>query len=306
LNKLKIIGLITLLCFVCTVPAFAAVNWDNEPKNYDVRVFIDSKDNEVTFPTDMGKPFIAKDRTFVPYRILAVKLGATVDWDNAQRKVTAKGNNNTVELFIGNQNYKVNGATQTMDVEPFILSAESRTYIPARYLVEGLDYQIDFAQDGKAMYIVSFTKGQTEAERKAILEEVKNLNTQKPGEVKPGEAKQVTIDCYKVKEKYETIDKYPEFIIDVSPLAARFESKGGNKYRFVCTSHEILNSQYFATFGDTTGTKNGPFRVDVDYCDRYYLNNSNYKDTVIKEGMTIKYDIYNEANTKIYEMTFQM
>ena len=302
MNKIKIIGLITLLCFVCTVPAFAAVNWDNEPKNYDVRVFIDSKDNEVTFPADMGKPFITKDRTFVPYRILAEKLGAAVDWDNAQRKVTAKGNNNTVELFIGNQSYKVNGATQTMDVEPFILTAESRTYIPARYLVEGLDYQIDFAQDGKAMYIVSFTKGQTEAERKAVLDEVKNLNTQKPD---PGDVKQVTIDCSKLS-KGTYVRDYPEFITGIGPLTVDFMSIDGKKYRFVCTSHEILNSQYFAIFGDTTGTKNGPVRVDIGYRDRYYLNNSNYKDTVIKEGMIIKYDIYNEAGAKIYEMTFQM
>jgi len=83
-------------------------------------------------------------------------------------------------------------------------------------------------------------------------------------------------------------------------------SKGTDKYRFVCTSHEILNSQYYATFGDTTGAKNGPVRVDLDYCDLYDINNAFYQNNEIKSGMTIKYDIYNEANTKIYEMTFQM
>ncbi len=300
MNKIKIIGLLTLLCFVCTVPAFAAVNWDNEPKNYDVRVFIDSKDNEVTFPADMGKPFIAKDRTFVPYRILAEKLGAAVDWDNAQRKVTAKGNNNTVELFIGNQSYKVNGAAKVMDVEPFILSAESRTYIPARYLVEGLDYQIDFAQDGKAMYIVSFTKGQAEAERKAVLDEVKNLNTQKPD---PGDAKQVTIDCHKVKEKYETIN-YPEFEISVAPTAVYIESNDNKKYRFICTNYPEMNTCLSWEFGNPKPV--GERRLDNVYQRDLSINNGAGFGIELKRGITLEYDIYDEAGAKIYEMTFNM
>jgi hypothetical protein len=181
MNKIKIIALVTMLCFLFTTTAFAA-NWDAEPKNYDVKVFIDDKDSELTFPAGMGKPFIAKDRTFVPYRVMCEALGASVDWDNDTRKVTAAGNNNTVELFIGNPNYKVNGEARTMDVEPFILTAESRTYIPARYITEGLNYTIDFARGGKVMYIVSFTKGQTEAERKAVLQELVNLEKPQTGQ----------------------------------------------------------------------------------------------------------------------------
>lgn len=175
MKKLKIITLVTLLCFICTIPAIAAGNWDSITKHYNIKVFINDKDHELEFPPDMGKPFIAKDRTFVPYRIMCEALGANVDWDGDARKVTATGNGNTVELFIGNPNYKVNGTQKTMDVEPFILSAESRTYIPARYITEGLNYTIDFAQGGRVMYIVSFTKGQGEAERKAVLDELVKL-----------------------------------------------------------------------------------------------------------------------------------
>ncbi|HHV16159.1 MAG TPA: hypothetical protein GXX58_06240, partial [Gelria sp.] len=46
MKKIKIVALITLLCFICTIPAFAATDWGKEPKNYDVRVFVDNKDNE--------------------------------------------------------------------------------------------------------------------------------------------------------------------------------------------------------------------------------------------------------------------
>ena len=172
MKRIKIITLITLLCVIFTIPAFAAVDWDKESKNYEVRIYLDTKDNELQFPSGMGKPFIAQGRTFVPYRIMSEALGAKVDWDGNARKVTAEGNNSKVELFIGNSKYRVNGVVKKMDVEPFILKAEGRTYIPARYLTEGLNYKIDFEQDGRLMFICSFTKGQSESEMKAILKEI--------------------------------------------------------------------------------------------------------------------------------------
>ena len=52
---------------------------------------------------------------------MSESLGVQVAWDGTARKVTAVGNNSRVELFIGNSNYKVNGVSKVMDVEPFIL-----------------------------------------------------------------------------------------------------------------------------------------------------------------------------------------
>lgn len=157
--------------------AEAAVDYNAVQKHYDVRIFINNHDNEVKFPEGMGRPFIMEGRTFAPYRVISEALGAQVNWHEKDRKVTASGNDSLVELFIGNPRYKVNGTTKVMDVEPFILAAEGRTYIPARYITEGLSYTIDFAQDGKVMYICSFTKGQTEFERKEALQEIIRKST---------------------------------------------------------------------------------------------------------------------------------
>ena len=181
----------------------ASVDFNQIPKHYDVRVFIDNKDHEVIFPAEMGRPFIAEGRTFTPYRIMCENLGAQVNWDEGLRKVTANGNKSVVELFIGNSNYKVNGEDRTMDVEPFILAAEGRTYIPARYLTEGLGYKIDFAQDGKVMFICSFTKGQSEAEMKAVLNEIVEEN--KAIEVPAPEGLKVIHDD-KLEEMYHLFD----------------------------------------------------------------------------------------------------
>lgn len=201
LKKIKIITLITLLCFIFTIPASAAVNWDKEPKNYDVKVYINSKDNEVHFPADMGRPFIAKGRTFVPYRIMCEALGVQVAWDGTARKVTAMGNNSKVELFIGKQNYKVNGVNKRMeDAEPFILAG--RTYIPVRYLTEGLDYKVNYDQDGRILYICSFTKGQSEAEQKAILREIVEAN--QPGTQNPDESERLVVKDGKLSDAQVT------------------------------------------------------------------------------------------------------
>lgn len=172
-KKLNLVALAAFICFICIAPANAeTINWDLEPKNYHVKVYVDTADNELTFSSGMGKPFIAKDRTFAPYRVIADALGASVDWEDNTRKVIAEGNNSKVELFIGNKDYKANGTLKTMDVEPFILTTEGRTYIPARYLIEGLNYNVDFINDGRILHIVTFTKGQNEIERKEILSEI--------------------------------------------------------------------------------------------------------------------------------------
>ena len=304
-KKIKIITLITLLCFVFTIPVFAAVNWDKEPKNYDVRVFVDSKDNELTFPAGMGKPFIAEGRTFTPYRIMCESLGAKVDWNEGARKVTAEGNNSKVELFIGNSNYKVNGKNRVMDVEPFILKAEGRTYIPARYLVEGLNYTIDFAQDGKVMYICSFTQGQTEAERKAALNEIVKVN-QKPVVQPPVEKPITEQPVVKKKEidtsKYTTktkLDGFPEFyLVDVQPGAIGFESN--DKHRFVCTSHPGLN-EYKGTAmigGEYAG------RSD-ELGNMFFISTTRRYATKLEKGMVLEYDVFNEAGDKIYDLTIK-
>ena len=150
----------------------ATVDYNKVQKTYNVKVFMDSYENEIKFTKSSGRPFIALNRTFVPYRVIGEALGAKVDWDESLRKVTATGNGNKVEMYIGHKTYGVNGEVKQMDVEPFILASEGRTYIPARYVAEGLSYKIDFAQKDGQMYVMIFTKGQTDAEIQELLKEL--------------------------------------------------------------------------------------------------------------------------------------
>jgi hypothetical protein len=85
-------------------------------------------------------PYIKNGRTYVPVRYLGDALGATTSWDAATQTVTVTKGNKTVVLVIGSKIAKVNGQDVVMDVAPEI--SNGRTMLPARYVAEGLGYQV--------------------------------------------------------------------------------------------------------------------------------------------------------------------
>lgn len=238
----------------------------------DVSVKVDGK--LVGFPDQL--PYIdSNNRTMVPVRSPMEALGCQVEWNDKSRQATINKGGNTAVFTIGSNTYTVNGVNKTMDTRAVITG--DRTAFPVRFAAEAMGARVEWDQD---TYTV-------------------NIYTQDTG------VKQVTIDCYK-SSAGALINDYEEFKIYTWPLAVKFISKDSSKYRFVCISHEILNAQYYATFGDTSGAKNGPVRVDSSYHDQYDINNAFYQNNEIKPGMTINYDVFNESGTEIYEMTFQM
>lgn len=85
-------------------------------------------------------PYIKNGRTYVPVRYLGDALGATTSWDAATQTVTVTKGDKTVVLVIGSKTAKVNGQDVAMDVAPEI--SNGRTMLPARYVAEGLGYQV--------------------------------------------------------------------------------------------------------------------------------------------------------------------
>ena len=88
-------------------------------------------------------PYIKSDRTYVPVRYLAYMLGVTEDnvkYDEATKTVSVKKGDKEVQLVIGSTTIMVNGEAKTMDVAPEITN--DRTFLPARYVAEGLGYVV--------------------------------------------------------------------------------------------------------------------------------------------------------------------
>ncbi len=95
--------------------------------------------------TDVA-PIIENSRTMLPARFVAEKLGASVAWDDAERKVTITGADGTViEIIIDSTTAYVNGEAFTLDAPAFIRN--SRTYTPVRFICDNLG--ADVGWDGE-------------------------------------------------------------------------------------------------------------------------------------------------------------
>jgi len=84
-----------------------------------------------------NKPVIINDRTMVPFREIFEYFEAEVEWDGKDRSVTAKREGKTVYLTIGSEDAKIDGEATKLDSPPIII--DSRTYVPLRFIAEGLD-----------------------------------------------------------------------------------------------------------------------------------------------------------------------
>ena len=109
--------------------------------------------NEVVSVEDAA-PYVAKDRTFVPFRALGEAIGAEVEWDNDARTVTYTLGKTEVVMTIGETTYTVNGEEKTMDVAPEITN--DRTYVPVRFVGEALGFKVTAlsAADGTTASVV--------------------------------------------------------------------------------------------------------------------------------------------------------
>ena len=101
------------------------------------------KNGQVT--TMDATPIIKDNRTFVPFRALAEAFGARVNYNEADKTVTADLEGNTVVMTIGSNAYTVNGVAKTMDVAPYIDG--SRTMVPVRFVAEAFGIDVTAVPD---------------------------------------------------------------------------------------------------------------------------------------------------------------
>ncbi len=124
-----------------------------------VKMVIDQKGMTVNgkfVPTDVP-PIIKNNRTLVPIRFVTEAVGADVEWDPVQRKVTITLNNDKVELYIGKNTAYVNGVPKQIDpnnpkVVPIII--HNRTYVPIRFIMEAFGAQVEWDGTTRTVTII--------------------------------------------------------------------------------------------------------------------------------------------------------
>ncbi len=82
-------------------------------------------------------PQIINGRTLVPMRAIFEHLGATVEWNDKTKTVTAVRENTTISLKIGDTDMIINGIPKLIDAPACIING--RTLVPIRAISDAFD-----------------------------------------------------------------------------------------------------------------------------------------------------------------------
>jgi hypothetical protein len=100
--------------------------------------------NGKNLPTEVA-PVIRDNRTLVPVRVISESLGADVNWDSTNKKVTIVKNDKQLELTIGKKEVLSNGqALPALEVAPQIINGS--TMVPVRVVSEALGADVKWDQ----------------------------------------------------------------------------------------------------------------------------------------------------------------
>ena len=104
--------------------------------------------NDTLMTMDVA-PIIRESRTLLPIRYVAEALGADVEWNATERKVTITFKETIIELWIDKNTAKVNGEYKLIDatnpkVTPIIIPP-GRTMLPIRFIAENLGCLVEWS-----------------------------------------------------------------------------------------------------------------------------------------------------------------
>lgn len=99
------------------------------------------------------EPRLEQGRLLVPFRGIAEALNISVGWDEVNRLITAKNDHTLIKMTVGNPQAYVNEIVSLIDVPPEIYNG--RVLVPARFLGESLDCQVQWDDNTRTVSITS-------------------------------------------------------------------------------------------------------------------------------------------------------
>lgn len=142
--------LLIVLVLLMSLPVFAQY----QPSGQTIIVVIDDQEqNYVDTP-----PLMMHSRVLVPMRPIFESLGASLNWDNMTKTVTATRGTEQINLTIGNSQATIreNQAIKkrvTLDALPVL--SQGTTYVPLRFVSESLGARVNWESDARRVVIMT-------------------------------------------------------------------------------------------------------------------------------------------------------
>ena len=108
------------------------------------------KNGEDKIPLDVA-PAIYDGHTLLPIRAVVEAIDGTVQWEEAEKKVTLQRGGHMVILHIDETAAFVDGRITILPIAPMI--RDGRTLIPLRFATESLDCNVDWKPETQEIYI---------------------------------------------------------------------------------------------------------------------------------------------------------
>ncbi len=97
------------------------------------------------------KPVLINGTTLIPLRNIFVGIGASLQWDQQSKKITAIKGDITIELIVGSNNAKKNNKVLVLKEKPIVINGF--TMVPARFAAESLGATVDWNSETKTITI---------------------------------------------------------------------------------------------------------------------------------------------------------
>jgi hypothetical protein len=97
------------------------------------------------------QPVLIDSRVLLPLRTIFEQLGASVEWDGAEKKATGTRDGTIVELWIDRKTAKVDGKDVELDVPGMLV--DGRTMAPARFVAESFGAKVEWLPESRRVVI---------------------------------------------------------------------------------------------------------------------------------------------------------
>lgn len=117
--------------------------------------FEQGKSARVDKDNQMIVPYIENQRTMVPLRFISEYLGAVVEWHSKNQRIIITFGSRTIEMFVGKEEYYLDGKPHKMDTVPVIRTGWARTMVPVRFIAEAFEKHVDWDGDNELVIITA-------------------------------------------------------------------------------------------------------------------------------------------------------